>query len=340
MQGDMIGRWIALLILACGLFALPALAQTNPFTGAPQREQAAPQQSREPAKAGLLARATREILQWQRRMNVALAKQMRAIRDGEGWSAVFGSLFAGVGLAFLYGALHVAGPGHGKAVIVSYFLGRDAKLIRGLWLGLQIAATHVAAAIVIVWLADAALRQAFGGAPAELRAVQAVSYGVILLIGLHMLWQAVRRLAGRATTDLCEHGHHGHGLKRDHDHEQGHDHDRERGQERARQGFLSIAVGMVPCTGATLVMFYALANGIIAAGVVMVVGIGLGMAVAMAVIGITTILARRAALARLTVSSGDGGRIGGALQLAASLAIILLGSLMLYGTFTGVPTVL
>jgi nickel/cobalt exporter len=213
-------------------------------------------------------------------------------------------------------------------VIVSYFLGRDAKVSRGLWLGLQIAATHVVAAIVIVWLADAALRQAFGGAPAELRAVQAVSYAVILLIGLHMLWQASRRLTGRAAADLCEHGHHHHP-----------GHEGEQGHERARQGALSFAVGLVPCTGATLVMLYALANGIVAAGVVMVLGIGLGMAAAMAVIGIATILLRRAALARLPVGSGSG-RIGGALQMFAGLAISLLGLLMLYGVATGTSAVL
>ncbi len=323
---------LGLLLLIGAGFASPAAAQSNPFTGAPQREQAAPQQgssqqgvqTREPAKVGWFARATREMLQWQRRMNVALAAQMRAIRDGEGLSATFGSLLAGTGLAFLYGALHVAGPGHGKAVIISYFLGREAKVSRGLWLGLQIAATHVVAAIVIVWVADAALRQAFGGTPTELRVVQAISYGAIIAIGLHMLWQAARRLAGQTTTELCDHGHHHHG----------HSHDAE--PDRARQGVLSFAVGLVPCTGATLVMLYALANGIVAAGIVMAVGIGLGMAATMAIIGIATILARRAALARLT-SASAGGRLGGGLQLAAGLAISLLGSLMLYGALMGTP---
>ena len=325
---------LSLLLLGLGV-ALPAAAQSNPFTGAPQREQSAPRQTEprtvqrtdEAAKPGLLARAMREMLQWQRRMNMALAAQMRAIRDGDGFTAAFGSLLAGMGLTFLYGAFHVAGPGHGKAVIVSYFLGREAKLARGLWLGLQIAATHVVAAIVIVWLADAALRQAFGGVPAELRAVQAVSYGAIVAIGLHMLWQAGRGLAGRQVADLCEHGHnHAHGAAHDHGH----------GSERARQGALSFAVGLVPCTGATLVMLYALANGIVGAGILMVVGIGLGMAAAMAAIGVATILARRAALARLAAARGDGitSRI---LQLAAGLAICLLGALMFYGALTGAP---
>jgi ABC-type nickel/cobalt efflux system permease component RcnA len=329
MRQIVIARFFALLLLAGGLFALPALAQTNPLTGAPApREQAQP--VRELAKPGLLAQVAREMYQLQARMNKALAGQMRAIRDGRGLSAIAGSLAAGMALAFLYGALHVAGPGHGKAVIVSYFLGREAKLSRGLWLGLQIAATHVVAAILLVWVADVALRQAFGGAPAELRAVQAVSYGAIIAIGLHMLWQAVRRLRGEAVA-ACGHDH-GHS----HTHDHGHDH----GRERARQGVLSFAVGLVPCTGATLVMLYALANGIVYAGIVMVLAIGLGMAAAMAIIGVATILARRAALARLPGAGGDGrwaSVLPGALQGFGGFAISLLGGLMLYAALTGGP---
>ena len=322
-------RWVLALLCAGWLFALPALAQTNPLTGrpAPQAEQAQP--ARAPASAGLLARAAREMFQLQARMNKALAGQMRAIRDGDGLAAIAGSLAAGMLLAFLYGALHVAGPGHGKAVIVSYFLGREAKVSRGLWLGLQIAATHVVAAIVLVWVADVALRQAFGGTPAELRAVQAVSYGAILVIGLHMLWQAVRRLRGQQVAELCD--HHGHSHADPHNH--GHEHDH--GREQARQGVLSFAVGLVPCTGATLVMLYALANGIVYAGIVMVLAIGFGMAAAMAIIGIATILARRAALARIPGGRSGNSRWAGALQSLAGLAIALLGGLMLYGALTG-----
>lgn len=329
----MIARGFALLLLTLGLlWILPAGAQTNPFTGAPSREQTTRERPTDAASAqpaaqsGPVARAMREMLQWQRRMNMALAAQMRAIRDGEGFSALFGSLLGGLGLAFLYGALHVAGPGHGKAVIVSYFLGQNARISRGLWLGLQIAATHVVAAIVIVWLADAALRQAFGGTPAELRAVQAVSYGAILLIGLQLIWQAALRFAGRAAPALCEHGH-AHGHEHDHDH----------GRERTRQGLLSFAVGLVPCTGATLVMLYALANGIVYAGIAMVVAIGAGMAVTMAIIGVATILARRAALARFPQAQAGDGRIGGVLQALAGLAIASLGALMLYAALAGAP---
>ena len=89
--------------------------------------------------------------------------------------------------------LHALGPGHGKVVVVSYFLSRDAQIMRGFLMGLQIAMFHVLSAAVMVALADLVLRQAFGSAPAEVAGVRLASYGLIALIGCSMLVQAVRR---------------------------------------------------------------------------------------------------------------------------------------------------
>ena len=100
---------------------------------------------------------------------------MKAIRDGD--TSV--PLLIGVGLAFLYGVIHALGPGHGKLVVASYFLARDARIMRGLLMGLQIAVCHVLSAMVVVAAADLLLRQAFGGAPAEVAGVRLASYGLI-----------------------------------------------------------------------------------------------------------------------------------------------------------------
>jgi ABC-type nickel/cobalt efflux system permease component RcnA len=89
--------------------------------------------------------------------------------------------------------VHALGPGHGKVVVTSYFLGRDAQIGRGLMMGLQIAVFNVLSAIVVVAPADLVLRQAFGSAPAEVAGVRLTSYGLIALIGATMLFQAIRR---------------------------------------------------------------------------------------------------------------------------------------------------
>lgn len=261
------------------------------------------------AAPGPLARVGQAMLAFQREANAEIAVRMRAIRDHSSPAAFWVAL----GLAFLYGVLHAAGPGHGKAVVVSYFLAREARVGRGLRMGVQIAFFHVISAIVIVWLADLLLRRSFAGMPGEIPAVRIASYGSILLIGLIMLVQAVRRAFGRS--ENAHHHHHGHdGCAHGHG---------------AHQGLLAFGVGLIPCTGAVLIMLYALANDIVLAGAALVAAIGAGMAATMAGLGLLAVVARRF-VTTLFARHGQGeGRFAVVLEIGGALAITLLGGLLL-----------
>jgi ABC-type nickel/cobalt efflux system permease component RcnA len=241
---------------------------------------------------------------------------MRAIREGEGSMP----LLIGAGLAFLYGVLHALGPGHGKLVVVSYFLSREARVGRGLLMGLQIAIFHVISAIVVVALADLLLRRALGGAPAEVAGVRLFSYGLIALIGAVMLAQAIRRSrqrrAGIEVADGCcggahvGHHHHGPGEVR----------------ERVQQGGLSLGVGLVPCTGAVLILLYAMANDILYAGVLLAVAIAAGMALTMGGLGILSVIARQAVASRIEAHGEGNGRLAAVSDYGGALAIMAIGA--------------
>ncbi|NJM55135.1 MAG: DUF3299 domain-containing protein [Verrucomicrobiae bacterium] len=94
-------------------------------------------------------------------------------------------------IAFGYGVLHTLGPGHGKAVVVSYFVGTGGSLHRGVVMGARIAAMHVLSAVVVVFLLDFAVRQATGAAPSDYRMIRLASYALIVAIGAAMLWRAL-----------------------------------------------------------------------------------------------------------------------------------------------------
>ena len=51
--------------------------------------------------------------------------------------------FGAAGLAFTLGALHALTPGHGKAALTAYFLGREARIGKGLRVALSAALLHV-----------------------------------------------------------------------------------------------------------------------------------------------------------------------------------------------------
>jgi ABC-type nickel/cobalt efflux system permease component RcnA len=302
-------RWIAVLgcVVAClvvlGGHPLPVVA--NPLMGG--RAEAPP--SRQEKRSVLPTGVGRSVLKLQQDLNREIGRRMRAIRDGE--SA--GPLIAGLAVAFLYGVVHTLGPGHGKFVVVSYFLSREARIWRGLLMGLQIALTHVIAAIALMVLADWSLKQVLGGGAGEMRTARLVSYGATAAVALFMLARALR-----ASQDGYDTHQHGEGARR-------------AGHGGKQQGLVSLCVGLVPCTGALLIMLFALANDLVFAGSLMVASIAVGMAITMAVLGIVGILARQALVSRFEPAQQGRGRLARALECAGALLILAVSSILFLG---------
>jgi nickel/cobalt transporter (NicO) family protein len=313
---------LALLLLIGVAGAAPVLA--DPFTG---QTSSTPEDTPAVARAtGPIATIGRALLAFQRESNRLIAEHMKAIRDGE----TAGPLLIGLVLAFAYGVVHALGPGHGKVVVASYFLGRDAQIGRGLMMGLQIAVFHVLSAIVIVALADLVLRQAFGSAPAEVAGVRLTSYGLIALIGATMLFQAIRRSRLRRAGIEVGHDCCGH----DHSHADHHHGKHAHGARRAQEGALSLGVGIVPCTGAVLILLYALANDILLPGLLLVVAIAAGMAITMGALGMLSILARNAVTARLEAAgSGGNGTFAVVSDYGGALLITVIGAALFWSAF-------
>jgi len=222
-------------------------------------------------------------------------------------------------LSFSYGVLHTLGPGHGKAVIASYFVGQGGSLPRGLLMGGQIAIFHVLSATLLVVLTDTVIRQ-IGGAPeSNYRVVQLISYGAIALLGGWMLRQTIAQKAKHqritpaiepqpdtATNALlypslsqqiqsfaAEPANHQTAVQKN---------ERDRwascsclacDEANSMSSWLALAVGAVPCSGALLVLLYGLANDMLWQSVAMVLAISVGMAMTLAWVGITAILAHR-----------------------------------------------
>jgi nickel/cobalt transporter (NicO) family protein len=283
----------AAVLLLLGVLAAALPVGANPMLGPKTAEAPAPPVEA-PAVAGALGTVARAALGFQREANRRIGLEMRAIRDGRTTGALLGAVL----LALAYGALHALGPGHGKVVVMGYFLSREARIGRGLLMGGQIALAHTASAVVIVTFADLLLRRAFGGVPAEIPAVRAASYGLIVLIGGLMLVRALRAARGASASRPHEHRHGpscGCGGA---------------AAPRGEGGLLSLGVGLVPCTGSVLILLYAFANDILWAGLVLVAAVAAGMAVTMGALGLASVAARRLLVARLA------GRGGGARALA------------------------
>src|SRR5258707_8469140 len=97
---------------------------------------------------------------------------------------------ASIGAAFGFGMLHALLPGHGKAVLASYYAG-DGRLLGALGSSALLILTHVGSAVVIVLSGFAILQRTIAGA-GRAPALEQASQILIVLVGLWLLWRALR----------------------------------------------------------------------------------------------------------------------------------------------------
>jgi nickel/cobalt exporter len=257
-----------------------------------------------------------------------------------------------LGISFLYGIFHAAGPGHGKAVISSYLVANDETWRRGIVLSFASAILQAFTAIALVGIAAVLLGATAKAMGNTVRIIEIVSYGLIVLIGLRLLW-----VKGRAFLKLLragahehqphghahDHGHHHHGHAHDvhHDHGDeasawGHAHAPEprelTGQHWLRHGLSAIiAVGLRPCSGAIIVLVFALAQGLFWIGVASTFLMGLGTAITVAAIATLAVGARGLAGRFAKAKPGAGMIFIRGLETAAALVIIVFGVALLTG---------
>ncbi|HEY4164706.1 MAG TPA: sulfite exporter TauE/SafE family protein [Dongiaceae bacterium] len=313
---------LALLIVAAIWAPMRAQADdgANPFgVGAGSNDQsAAPGDSSDQApaaKPSLLRRVGTQVIMLESRINRTINAQLIEIKDGGHPWALWGGLVIGL----LYGIFHALGPGHGKTVIVGYFLGHHARPWRGVVMASWISISHVIGAIVIVFVVHTILSRSLASPVDEVDGLRVFSYAAILLIGLFMLYSALRGGHSHAHA----HGHEGH----DHGHVHGPACAHVPGAGR-QQGILGIAAGFIPCSGATLILVFALTNGIILSGIAMTLAIAVGMAMTLSVMGVTSILVRR----QLEVRLPERTLTTRAFSLAGPILVTLIGAVLLSGS--------
>jgi nickel/cobalt exporter len=253
-------------------------------------------------------------------------------------------------ISFAYGIFHAAGPGHGKAVISSYLVANQETARRGIVLSFASALMQSLVAVVIVaicaWLLNATAKTMCG---AE-KVIEIVSYALIAAFGLRLVWtkgggfigalqaeRAVPALAAAAHHHHHDHDHHHHGHD-DHVHDEhcGHSHgpvpSELAGPGGWRRGFGAIfAVGIRPCSGAILVLVFALAQGIFWAGIAATFVMGLGTAITVAAIAVIAVSAKDLAQRLSSASEGGGTLVMRGIEFAAAGLVLLFGIGLLFG---------
>ena len=250
--------------------------------------------------------------------------------------------------------------------------------VRGVVLSFASALLQALVAVVVVGVAAALLNATAATMKRAVDFIEILSYSLIILIGLRLLWvkgraflttlQTLHRPAavGAAVTPAhhahAHHDHaHDHGHDHDHDHAHhdhnhhqhcdGHAHDHGHDDHASAWGHAHapepeelagpggwqrglsaiVAVGLRPCSGAILVLVFALAQGLFWTGVVATFIMGLGTAITVAAIATIAVFAKAWAKRVADTQSGYGMLAMRGIEAGAAVVIIGFGVLLLTG---------
>ncbi len=300
------GAFVLLGLLLAGT-AAPPPAPRNPF-GTGIREVA-------PAATGLGG----WLLAVQASFHRSLVAALGAIRreDAAAWPLLL--------FGFAYGVFHAAGPGHGKGVIASYIVASRKTLARGLALSTGAALLQALVALGLVGILAILLDAGAAAVSAAASRIELASFAALAVFGLVLLWRKSAAVAGGAGAECgpaCDHG--GAVLAA------------EASRATTLRDSLAViaAAGLRPCSGAIILLVFALSQGLFWIGAAAVLAMAAGTALTTGALAAIAVGAKHLAL-RLAGGRGAGGaRELAWLELAAAAFATVLGAALLLGLWS------
>ncbi|MHC3940621.1 hypothetical protein ACI0FR_01933 [Paenochrobactrum sp. BZR 201-1] len=310
----------------------------------------------------------------QRSFYLAMTNALKAMRESP-WNA-----HILIGISFLYGVFHAAGPGHGKAVISSYMIANETALRRGILLSFISSLLQALMAIFVVSLGWFVLRGSGISINDTARFMEVASFGLIMLFGFWLLCRKLPALikgkpqtvstvitapqATIATSSLsnaaqkpsfgtskpvrlnysaskakqtgfdhafvgsemncaaCGHAHMA-------------DPSQLSGDFNWKTAWSAImAVGLRPCSGALIVLTFAVLNGLVVGGLISVFAMALGTFLTVAALATLAVTAKNLVL-KLAGHKAMSYRVQALIEVGAALLITLVGALLFAAALIG-----
>lgn len=268
----------------------------------------------------------------QKQLHVMLTEHISQVKNSP-WQ--YGSAL--IVVSFLYGIFHAVGPGHGKAIIISY-LGTQSReqMSHGVKLSMLAALLQALVAIALVTVTTQLLDLSIGSARKYGHHLELASYFLIIFLGglicLRALWN-MRALRLSESTHL----HPDLASGNDHAcHCQHHYVPDETVHDQKQRGLVVLSMGLRPCTGAVLVLMYAYVVNVYVFGVIATLAMGVGTGLAVALLAVMTVLCRTRLLAWMARRHNKGHTLirffSTGLMLFGGSLLLLLGIMLLIAT--------
>jgi ABC-type nickel/cobalt efflux system permease component RcnA/ABC-type uncharacterized transport system substrate-binding protein len=239
------------------------------------------------------------FFQIQKKVNRRMNEALLAARNQYTWWIV-ATLFP---LALAYGMVHAAGPGHGKSLVIGYFLHRRARLVSAFKLALVITTLHSVGALVLAGVFHTLLADVKGIARIRMQGWLTFSVGIAVVgYGSWLVLRSLTRKSFQAEDSI---------------------------EAASGKGMLGIGVlaGLIPCPFTVAVLLLAMTHQLVWPGLAAVMGIVTGTFLLLCIVGLITIQAR-SRVGRMGKDARPGKVVHKGLGAAGGVLILIAGALL------------
>ena len=275
------------------------------------------------------------IAEEQKVLREKLTAAISAMKSGD-WDAIWKFL----AICLLYGMLHALGPGHGKSIVVGYFIARRGRWRQGVALGAGITVTHTMSAVLLLLILYAIFKATvFTAFETGRIGIERASYALIMLTGVLLVVLAIRDVIKSRKGCGC--------AARIDSAEEGVIAERTAGVAGSADAgalppiarwreILGVAAvtGIVPCPAVALIVLFCLLNSMVALSLLGALVICIGMTITNVAFGIAAVAFRKG-IDKGSAHTRIATKIYTVATLAGGVIIFISGLLLFTNQFAG-----
>ena len=232
------------------------------------------------------------LVGWQYELNSYISTTIRSLNDENS----LGTSLLVLGIAFLYGLIHAAGPGHGKSLVALYFTSNKSDYKKAFKMGYMISIIHAISALIFTFGIFFILKTMFRKNFNEFSDIAIfISAVMIISVGLYLIYEAY---SGRK-------------------------HKEKRARKSSKSEVaVAFSAGVVPCPGVMTIVLFCIVLGQFTLGILAAIAMSIGMGLTISLAGIFSIALNKRAGGFLNEKTYILEMIGG--LLVFSLGVFLL----------------
>lgn len=236
------------------------------------------------------------LIQYQFKINSYISSTIKNINDEN----MLTSSIVVLAIAFLYGLIHAAGPGHGKALVAFYFSTNKNSYQEAFKLGYLISIIHAISALAITFgiyfIIESMFRQNFNYYS---KLTMQISAFMIMAVGLYII------ISSYITRTQKE----------------------ERVSKNKNKYLLAFSAGIVPCPGVMTIVLFCIMLKQYLLGVLAAITMSIGMGLTISIVGILSITLNKKSNKFIEKKSYILEIIGGLLIVGLGLILLDINSL-------------